>query len=427
MEEEKTGKNLTLAGKIAELNDRSPRGRWGLLSGNRRLTDIGELYREFGKTELLDQAAELERRGLVKVDWVDGKSAVGKKGIVFSQEHMDDFYRLAGREHPKYRLIERQKEMRSMLEETLRQCRKPWIRAFLEAELAKVCGAAGKKLPEEITGEFLLCFLGLDRLEEPVYKRVFSVSCLKDSKAFEKRYEQKTVAAARAFCAAVQDEMEDSMVLEEIGLLEYSAELYLKGPVRLALDGQELFAENFRYGMVLNLRTMRNAQILPGQRLKRILTIENKANFEAEEYRDDTLFVYAHGFPGPEERRFLIRLRDHMEQEAPGRTEYLHSSDLDYGGICIFRYIRERIFPDARPYRMSPGLYEAYLQKGYGYEISEETLEKLEKVREPLLGELTEMIRREKKGIEQECFLISTVDEGGMSDAGKDRSYKENG
>lgn len=427
MKEKKAEENPTLAGEITRANDNSDKGRWGLLTGNRRISKIGELYRKIGKSALLSEAAELEQRGLLKVDWIDGKSAVGKKGIVYSQEHMDEFYRLTGQEHPKYQLLRQQKEMTGMLEEALGRCRKPWIRGFLEENLSKVRNAAGKKLPKEITRELILCFQELDRLKEPVYKRVFSVSCLKDSKAFENHYEKQIIAAARGVCDAFPDTMEDSGILEEIGIMEYSAELYLKGPVRLTLCGQELFTEKFRYGTVLNVRTMREAGFLPGQKLKRILTIENKANFEAARYREDTLYVYTHGFPGPEERRFLIRLREHLEKEAPGQTEYLHSSDLDYGGICIFRYIRERIFPEVRPYRMDPECYMYYLQKGYGYDISEETLKKLAGIQEPLLAELAEKILKEKKGIEQECFLISMRDEGGMADAGKDRSYKENG
>lgn len=412
---------VTLAELITLKNDQSPKGRWGLLTGNRNWTDIAELYRKIGKSELIRQAAELEQKNLLTVAWKDGRSMIAR--ITFSEEDMDEFYRLAGKEHPKYSLQKQQKQMEEMVRRELEQCRKPWIRKYLEGLLEKVRNAVGKSLPGTVTEEFMACLRGLDHLDEPVYKRIFSAAWLKDSKKFEHRYQKLAIEAA-AFCETVSDGMEDTQILEEIGLMEYAAHISLKGPLKLALGGQDLGVEKFRYGISLNTKTMREAEFLSEQPFGRVITIENKANFEAAEYREDTVWVYVHGFPGPEERNFLSRLRKFLETECPGETEYLHSSDLDYGGICIFRYIRERIFPELQPYQMSRKRYEYYRACGYGYTIPEETMKKLEKIQEPLLAELTECLKQEKTGIEQECFLAEPFadekEEGGILYAGKD-------
>lgn len=71
-----------------------------------------------------------------------------------------------------------------------------------------------------------------------------------------------------------------------------------------------------------------------------MITIENKANYESMEYSGDTLYIYCHGFFSPKERRFLRR----AEELAGPETEFLHWSDMDYGGIRIFRFMKEKVF-----------------------------------------------------------------------------------
>lgn len=411
----------TLVEVIVEKNDRSAKGQWGLLKGNKTIKEIADLSRQVGVQELISQAKELEERGLVTVHWGDGKSVIREKGITYSMDQMDEFYRLAGREHPKYQLWKGKQEMEQMVERELEHCRKGWIRRYYESLLAQVQDAVEKSLPKQVCEEYFACLRMLDVLEEPVYKRIFSAACLEDSKAFENKYEDWLVSAAREFCETADDGMEDTQVLEQIGLKEYASQMYLKGPLALELHGENLHVENYRYGVVLNTQTMREVRILPDQSFQNIVTIENKANFETASFREDTLYLFVHGFPGPEERRFLIRLREALENEKkaenhPGKIQYYHSSDLDYGGIRIFRYLRERIFPEVQPYRMDKETYEHYRKLGYGYDLPESIVKKLERIEEPLLEELIECLRREKKGIEQECFLTEPLLKAQMAD-----------
>lgn len=43
--------------------------------------------------------------------------------------------------------------------------------------------------------------------------------------------------------------------------------------------------------------------------VRRIMTIENKANYESMAYAEDTLYIFCHGFFSPKERRFLSLFR----------------------------------------------------------------------------------------------------------------------
>ena len=113
------------------------------------------------------------------------------------------------------------------------------------------------------------------------------------------------------------------------------------------------------------------------------------------------MFVFSLLFFAPLECTFLRLILSVIPN-----AEFYHTGDLDYGGIRIFRHIREHICPAVRPLQMDADWYDRYIQ--YGYEIKPETLKKLEDMRgtEPLMEELIDHMIKEKKGIEQECFLI---------------------
>ena len=96
----------------------------------------------------------------------------------------------------------------------------------------------------------------------------------------------------------------------------------------------------------------------------------------------------------------LVIGREHTE------VEFYHSGDLDYGGIKIFLYIQKNIFPELQPLMMDVRTYEQY--RDYAEKIEDTTLEKLKKlqIENPVLRQLAEKLVKEKKGIEQESFLL---------------------
>ena len=76
-------------------------------------------------------------------------------------------------------------------------------------------------------------------------------------------------------------------------------------------------------------------------------------------------------------------------------------AELKY--FCIFR----RIFsPELQPLMMDVRTYEKY--RDYAEKIEDTTLEKLKKlqIENPVLRQLAEKLVKEKKGIEQESFLL---------------------
>ena len=87
--------------------------------------------------------------------------------------------------------------------------------------------------------------------------------------------------------------------------------------------------------------------------------------------------------------------------------EYYHSGDLDYGGMKIFQYMRNRIFPGLQPLRMDAETFVRY--EKYGEKIEDETLEKIRGIEEPCFQPLIQKILETGLGIEQESFLIKNA------------------
>ena len=87
-------------------------------------------------------------------------------------------------------------------------------------------------------------------------------------------------------------------------------------------------------------------------------------------------------------------------------VEYYHTGDLDYGGVRIFKHIREHVFPKLQPLSMDAAQFDRYLD--YGTDMEPSSWEKLKNVEEPLLQQLIDRILTTKKVIEQEVFLIKS-------------------
>ena len=195
--------------------------------------------------------------------------------------------------------------------------------------------------------------------------------------------------------------MNDKEILSQVYLEEYAQELAVKGNLKIILMGKEISLADFYYGTVLNTKTLRHAEVPAGQNIRKIITVENKANYVSMPYEEETLIIFSHGFFSPLECEFLRKLLAVLPD-----VEFYHTGDLDYGGIRIFRHIREHVCSRVRPLSMDADQYDYYIQRGY--EIKPETLKKLEDMRgtEPLMEELIEHMIKGKMGIEQECFLI---------------------
>lgn len=398
-------------------------------TGNREFPLKGYHKADYGAvtaSELAGEIRRLEQEGLLRCRWYQKYSELER--CSYRLEDLPEFCRRAGRRE-KYLRMEL---LRAYLDRFKQGLKKDWIRqAVREMELPLEAGKVPSELkaaegylqdvanPVENWEECakrcgkldLFCVLGgLDELEEAVYKRVFSSRYLTDrtvnkrkikaSKVFEQSYQNTVVTMARHYHPDVEENMDTTQTLSQLGLEEYAQVLAVKGPMEIALKGREIDLAPFTCGAVLNSRTLTEARPIKDPRIQRVITVENQANYEAMPYEPGTLIIFCHGYFTPRERDFLIKLRGCLEGQP---VTYLHTGDLDYGGVCIFRYNRSRVFPELKPYLMDAAQYERFRDKAEPLEP--ETLEKLRTLREPLLQPLIDRMVKDGMGVEQENFL----------------------
>lgn len=413
---------MYIVDKIINKCEKSSRDWRSGASGRRTMKIEPEDYDKCGKSALISEVKELESRGLIEIEkWVTRGSDVDK--IAFRVEKLDRFYELAISEGGKdiWPKQERVDYYRGMLEEELRKgIEKNWIREYYQDLISRLGEGSFPRYIEKL-GVYTRCLRGVDELREPVYKRIFSKKYLKNSKKFEKEVESHLISVAREYWDEIEEDMDDKTVLSQLLIEEYAQELEMKGPLRLIIESggkmqpeggteiegeaspdQEIDISIFIYGVTLNSAMLKYSRIAPKQPdIRRIITIENKANFVSVPYDPHTLYIFSHGYFSPKERKFLQKLAYTLSEE---EVEYYHSGDLDYGGIKIYEYIKKRIFPKLSPYLMDVETYDRYLE--YGEETSESILKKLKTVELPEFQELISRMLETGLVIEQESFLI---------------------
>lgn len=375
-------------------------------TGNKSKKIQQEDYDAFGKTELLAEIIALEEQGLIRVSYFNGRSDVEK--ITYNLKDIERFYEIEGRQSERSRLQEAWDQV-SAYE---REAESSWLQAYYQDLLEDIDKG---KYPKDLSnpGEGLFrCLNLLEKLREPVFVRIFSSRYLGGSKVFEKTLKSRVVSIAKKYHPMIDDAMEDYEILSQLYLETYAQQLELKGELRIRLAGREVDLSRFPYGAVLNTETLKHAGVGQRQKIRKIITVENKANYVSMPYEEGTLILFCHGFFSPLERDFLIKLeREVLEpaRESGEEIEYWHTGDLDYGGVRIFRYIRARIFPRLRPWQMDAEQFDRYGK--YALDIEPSSWEKLKEMEEPLLQPLMDRILAEKKVIEQECFLFQDMEQ----------------
>lgn len=381
------------------------KARLGELTGNKSLDLKSVDPQDIDNETLAEEARKLEAEKLLKVTWYDWNSEIKK--IQYRTEDLETFYRMAGQEPP-WKLLERKLEKYGgEVQKLMSGLKKEWIYRYCEEEL--FAPLRDRKIPGNLEREhFLECLKGLDELTEPVYKRLFSAKYLSHSKEFERKLQNVMITAAKKYCPDVEEGMEASSVLSQLYIEDYSQQLWIKGDLRLELEGRKQDYSDFIYGAALNSQTLKHGVILPEQKLSKVITVENKANFETMKYEEGTLFIFTHGFLSPGEREFLRKLVETLPQD----VEYYHTGDLDLGGIRIFHDIRTKVMPYLKPLQMDAETFRKYKNMGCGGRIEElkemkkdKYCEELRRIEEPRLQELIEEILKEEWVIEQENFL----------------------
>lgn len=196
--------------------------------------------------------------------------------------------------------------------------------------------------------------------------------------------------------------MTDEEILKSCGILSYAQVLEWKGAVIYKLDtGTIIDTSDFSYGTIINSQTLEHSKPIALPNIRKIMIIENKANYENMVYEKNTLYMYCHGFFSPKEVKYLQEL----EQLSDEKVEFFHWGDMDFGGIRIFLFNKENIFPKLKPYKMDRESFMEGVNRNIGICLGEEKRKKLEQMNVGELEELKNCILEYGIEIEQESLI----------------------
>lgn len=350
-----------------------------------------------GMPALLEQARVLKSEGLITFEELNLNTDI--KDIHYSLDVVPKLCEREGIEDARVRqlrLIERIKKRQSAVADVVWM--QPYYAEMLDSlKQGKVCAEAEK------TGK-MDCLNEIAHLQEPMWIRTFSATKLGGSKIFEEQYKEIVAGFLKKHSPFCEEEMNDDQALAQHNLLSYGQTLQWKGPLHIQIEeAPEIDGAAFPYGMILNAQTLEHCQVTSLAGIQRIFLIENQANYEEQKFRDDTLYVFCHGFFSPKEVLFLQQLT----ALAKDRTKTEHWGDMDCGGIRIFLYNKNRIFPKLTPYRMNVAEYERALELGYGIPIGEKARSILEATDAGELEGLKTAILQRGLVIEQEVQIPS--------------------
>jgi hypothetical protein len=353
---------------------------------------------------------DLAAKDLIHFEWAKYEEGNIIEKVWLNVSKVEDCYNEIGRKAKRAVLDALLEKIAELNEKTSNK----WISSFLidtEKAIKEKSSTAGLLPSDE--EQAMAVLKALDYLEtlngSQCLERVFSLRCFNDSKYFEKKVSKRLAGIIRKYCfdEEVPDEMSDDDILAQVGILRSPEQVDFRGGILGTLGNKEIDFSSFLYGVSLNAETVKNLTVTGMGRVRRILFIENKANYIQllNENSDEALMIVFHGgFYSPIKGAFFQKL---YEAAHPCGIEFFHWGDIDLGGFMIFRRLK-LIIPSLKPYLMDREALKSKIE--YGKKFDSKYAEKLKSLQEDEdYGEFREVIEfmlEKNIKLEQEAFLI---------------------
>lgn len=290
-----------------------------------------------------------------------------------------------------------------------------WINKYLRDLRARLelKRSARPFLPDDVSyaRSVFIVLKSIDKIgQEECLERVFSQKCFGDSKFFEKTVKKKVAGIIRKYLGHDSPDMEyltDDEVLCSVGIVKAPELFDFCGNLTVNVRNQTFDFSPFIYGVTINSKTAAEMEIIDLVSVKRILFIENKANYLDylnNKKKPDELIVYHGGFYSPVKGNFFRKL---YQAGVNAGVEFYHWSDIDLGGFNIFVRLRENIIPQLRPYLMDEEAFTLKVHRGMSFDgryalLLEELLKKPEyKIFHPVI----KLMLQNRLRIEQEVYI----------------------
>ena len=370
--------------RLLEKYEKSRAFTTGIFSKRIALTVIQESWiqermeRPDEKHLFLNSLNDLKRNGLIDYSWekYEEGNLVDKIWLIPDVRTIRICYDRLGRTPAK----EKADELHEMLEECLQKI-------DLESPLShflKICMEELEKKrriqrfftdDRKLNEDILKCLVYMEGNQEEQMERLMSTGLYGDSKYFEKHVKPKVLPILRCIKQEEsEDVLEDEDLLREKGIVRWPEILEFTGRLVVCLKDEEVIDyRTQKYGAYINSETVKQISEVRPDRIRRVMFIENKANYiwyVTHEKADNELVIYHGGCYSPLKGKWFQKIYAGCQKQKE-KVQYFHWSDIDVGGFRIFRRLQKNIVSELEPYKMDENTLEKY--KDDAMEISSES------------------------------------------------------
>jgi hypothetical protein len=348
---------------------------------------------------------DLALGGYVEYEWLRGQQNHILSKLWLNFGNIGQTYAYLGR-RPKGDAAD---ELLSRLAELKGGLKEDWARSWLEDAAAAISQkrSISPSLPEDEAerGDLLKAIACLaDGAEIETLERVFSIRCFGDSKRFERSVKARLARILKKHL--VHDDCTDAEALRSAGIVRYPEQFEFSGALSISLPNGAIDFSPLPFGGTLTIEDVQLGKISLGAGVRRVISIENRANY-IEYVRKlqgkDEFALYHGGQFSPAKRVFLRAVASAM----PDGCSFCHWGDIDCGGFRMLARLRREIFPDVRGWRMNEEELARYSALAAGF--SDSYAKKLEPLLEaPELRDCApclETMLKQRIRLEQEAML----------------------
>jgi hypothetical protein len=356
---------------------------------------------------------DLAEQGTVGYDWLPHENGNILSRVWLRLDNLPCAYESAGRTPKKDKV----NTILSMVLDCSQSAALPWLHEFLSTTRAAIEARrrAAPLLPDDVeqARAVLTALQGInDRGGEECLERAFSLQYFGNSKYFENNVRGKVASIIRKYLVDEDGDLDapsDDEVLSQVGLVRSPEQIEFSGSMVGKLTGNLVDFSAFKHGATINSPTVADLEIISLPSVKKILFIENKANYLNYIFSsksDDELVIFHGGFYSPARGAFFQKVYETGHRDG---VEFRHWSDIDLGGFRIFCRLQSSIIPELMPHLMDR---EAFISRrqhwvGFGEKYQAELKKLLELPEYAQFHGVIQLMIAEKAKLEQEAFLLS--------------------
>lgn len=359
-----------------------------------------------------DSVKELKNINIIEFNWVEGRENYLINNIWLNLENIDKAYEFVERE----KKSDLNQMYMNMLLKYISEIKTKWIKEYYSyyfnyiKDNMKTKDIFSKNIEDVIN--ITKALNEIDKLEDNITIRAFSIKCYNDSKIFENMYKNFIVQIIKKYHPLFKDndnieDIKSYEILYQVGIITMPEVFEFCGNIEGIFNNNTVDFSVFKGGALINANNIKLIKNFSFRKIKRVLFIENKNNYY--EYilncKNDDEFVFFHGgFYSPMKSKLI----DKMIKSLHSDIEKFFWGDIDLGGFQMFSRLKQNIIKDLKPYNMSVKQYIKYLK--FGKEKEDKYLKKLHMFLEnnntDCFNEVIKLILINKKIIEQESFII---------------------